>query len=157
MCFKGVEFFKFGIIFKPINEIRLGLSVHTPTYYKLQDLFETSMHSYITYDDGSERYNEYSPTNTYDYRLQTPLRANFSGAFIIAKRGLISVDYEYLNYGQAKLRRGGDGYNFYDENLEIEEAYKASGNLRIGGELLLTTVLSPGAVWLTYHCIVFSQ
>lgn len=134
--------FKFGIIFKPINEIRLGVSVHTPTYYKLQDLFETSMQSYITYDDGSERYNEYSPTNNYDYRLQTPLRANFSGAFIIAKRGLISVDYEYLNYGDAKLRRGGDGYNFYDENMEIEKAYKASGNLRIGGELRVTNSLS---------------
>ncbi len=52
---------------------------------------------------------------------------------------MLSVDYEYVDYGSAKLRRGGDGYQFVDENSEIEEAYKSVGNLRIGGELLATS------------------
>ncbi|MCF6358806.1 MAG: hypothetical protein L3J54_13470 [Draconibacterium sp.] len=129
--------FKFGAIFKPTHQIRLGVSIHTPTYYRLRDVFETSMYSYITYDDGSEKYNEYSPTNSYDYKLQTPMRTTFSGAFIIAKSGLISVDYELVSYGKAKLKNGGDGYSFYDENLDISKAYKTSGNLRIGGEYMI--------------------
>ncbi len=134
--------FKFGVIYKPIHQIRLGVSIHTPTYYRLHDVFETSMYSYITYDDGSEKYNEYSPTNNYDYKLQTPMRTTFSGAFIIAKSGLISVDYELVNYGNSKLKNGGDGYSFYDENVDISEAYKTSGNLRIGGEYMINNSFS---------------
>lgn len=134
--------FKFGAIYKPVNQVRLGIAIHTPTFYKLHDLFETSMHSSITYDDGSERYDKSSPISEYDYHLETPLKATFSGAFVIAKKGLISVDYEYLNYGKAKLRNGGDGYNFGDENMDISKAYKTAGNLRIGGEYVVNNSIS---------------
>ncbi len=134
--------FKFGAIYKPINELRLGISIHTPTYYYLHDDFNTTMFSYITYNDGDEHYEENSPYNEYDYHLQTPMRTTFSGAYVIGKIGLISVDYELLNYGKAKLRNGGDGYDFYDENSDISEAYKTSGNLRIGGELMATSKIS---------------
>ncbi len=134
--------FKFGAIYKPIHEIRLGISIHTPTFYRLHDSFETSMHSSLTYEDGSSTYNEYSPYNNYDYRLETPFRTTFSGAFIIAKKGLLSVDYELVNYGNAKLRNGGDGYNFSEENMEISEAYKSSGNLRVGGEFVVNKNVS---------------
>lgn len=133
---------KFGAIFKPVNEVRLGVALHTPTFYRLNDIFETSMSSSITYEDGSENYSEKSPYSEYDYRLQTPMRATFSGAFIIAKRGLVSVDYELVNYGKSKLRNGGDGYAFSDENMEITEAYKTTGNLRVGGELVATDNVS---------------
>jgi hypothetical protein len=134
--------FKFGAIYKPINELRFGISIHTPTYYHLHDNFNTSMSSYITYSDGSQNYNEYSPYNEYDYHLQTPMRTTFSGAYIIGKKGLISVDYELVNYAKAKLRDGGDGYDFYNENVDIGDAYKSSGNLRIGGELMATSNIS---------------
>jgi len=134
--------FKFGAIYKPVNELRLGISIHTPTYYHLHDDFNTSMFSYISYKDGDERYEEYSPYNEYDYHLQTPMRTTFSGAYVIGKKGLISADYELVNYGKASLRDGGDGYDFYDENIEIQDAYKTSGNLRIGGEFVATTNIS---------------
>jgi hypothetical protein len=130
--------FKFGVIYKPVNELRLGVSIHTPTYYHLHDNFNTSMFSDITYNDGRETYSEYSPYNEYDYHLQTPMRTTFSGAYVVGKKGLISVDYELVNYGKAKLKDGADGYDFYDENAEIDQAYKNSGNLRIGGELVAT-------------------
>lgn len=130
--------FKFGLIYKPINELRLGVSIHTPTYYQMHDNFNTSMYSDITYDDGRENYSENSPYNEYDYHLQTPMRTTFSGAYVIGKKGLISVDYELVNYGKAKLKDGSDGYDFYNENQDILDAYKSSGNLRIGGELMAT-------------------
>lgn len=134
--------FKFGAIYKPINEVRLGVSVQTPTYYKLHDSFETTMQSSLTYDDGSENYFEESPISNYDYRLRTPFRATFSGAFIVAKKGLISIDYEYLNYANAELHKGGDGYGFSNENSDISEAYKTSGNLRVGGEYRVSNAVS---------------
>ena len=70
------------------------------------------------------------------------MRATFSGAYVVGKNGIISVDYELVTYGNAKLKNGGDGDNFYDQNAEISEAYKTSGNLRIGGERMVTKNIS---------------
>ena len=134
---------KLGIIYKPINELRLGLSVHTPTFYSLNDVFETSMKSSLTYKDGkTEKYSATSSFWEYDYNLETPLKATLSGAFVIGKKGLISIDYEYVDYSKARLRRGGDGYQFVYENQEITSAYRAVGNVRLGGEYRVTDVFS---------------
>lgn len=148
--------FKFGAIYKPVNELRLGISVHTPTYYYLHDNFNTSMFSDITYNDGRETYNEYSPYNEYDYHLQTPMRTTFSGAYVIGKKGIISADYEMVNYGKAKLKDGADGYDFYDENAEIKEAYKNSGNFRVGAELMATNNFSLRGGF-EYHATAYNE
>ena len=133
---------KIGLIYKPINAVRLGASVHTPTFYNLTDVFETTMASSISYEDGDEDYRVTSPYSEYGYSIETPLRANLSGAFVIGKAGLISVDYEYVDYSKASLRRGGDGYNFVDENSDIAEIFKPVGNIRVGGELLASSNFS---------------
>uniref|UniRef100_UPI0032166C23 OmpP1/FadL family transporter n=1 Tax=uncultured Draconibacterium sp. TaxID=1573823 RepID=UPI0032166C23 len=134
--------FKFGVIYKPVNEVRLGISLQTPTFYKLTDEHTTSMQSNIDEGENAGSYKMSSPINYYDYHLETPLRTTFSGAFIIAKKGLLSVDYELINYGSAKLRRGSDGYNFSDENMDISDSYKTAGNLRIGGEYRVNNAVS---------------
>ena len=115
--------FKFGAIYKPVNEVRLGISIHTPTYYKLSDEHYTSMRSALDDPDNGNitRYEEFSPRNYYDYKFKTPMRTNFSGAFIIAKQGILSIDYELVNYGKANYSNAGDGERFDDENAEIQE------------------------------------
>lgn len=134
--------FKFGAIYKPINEIRLGVSIHTPTFYDMHDNFYTSMYSVNDFGEGRVFDEGFSPINNYDYKLETPLRATFSGAFVIAKKGILSVDYEYVDYSNANLRKGGDGYNFTGENQEIKDAFKSVGNIRVGGELMASSALS---------------
>lgn len=130
----GVNF-KLGAIFKPVNNLRLGASIATPTFYNLSDRFSTYMESSITYTDNSTKtYNAESPLMDYDYDLVTPFRATLSAAYIIGKKGLISADYELVDYSIAKLRNGGDGENFVDQNNDISEIYKPVGNLRLGGE-----------------------
>ena len=135
--------FKFGAIYKPVNQVRLGVSIHTPTYYRLHDEHTTSMFSEIQEDNGKiSRYEEYSPINYYDYRLRTPMRTNFSGAFVIAKKGILSIDYELINYGKAEFYNGRDGDGFNDTNTDIANAYKSSGNLRVGGEYKVNNMVS---------------
>ncbi len=136
--------FKIGVIYKPVHEVRLGASLHTPTFYDMHDFFYTSMYSRNNFegDLGVIDDEGHSPLNNYDYNLETPLRATFSGAFILAKKGILSIDYEYVNYSNAKLRKGGDGYNFTSENREIKDAFKSVGNIRVGGEYLASNALS---------------
>ncbi len=35
--------FKMGMIFKPVEYVRLGLAVHTPTFYTLEDRYSTQL------------------------------------------------------------------------------------------------------------------
>ncbi len=145
---------KIGIIFKPTNEIRLGASIHTPTFYNLFETFDTYMYSNNTFEDMGEVGDEaFSRINDYDYDLETPLRATLSAAYIFPQKGLISVDYEYVNMGSAKLRRGGDGYTFVDENSDISEVFRPAGNLRIGGEYLATDNISLRAGYELYPSV----
>ncbi|HAX96261.1 MAG TPA: hypothetical protein DCY35_07055 [Prolixibacteraceae bacterium] len=142
--------FKVGAIVRPIDILRLGISIATPTFFHLQDDYETAMISRINYDDGTENYSEYSPIGDYDYNLETPFKATFSGALVLGKRGLVSLDYEYLDYGKARFRDGGNGEDFFDQNNDIGELYKPVGNIRLGGEYRLTEEFSVRAGYENY-------
>lgn len=129
--------FKIGAIYKPIEELRLGVAIHTPTFYKFNDVYDSRMESSITYvSDGVTENYSVTPDKqgVYDFEIETPLRAIFSGAYVIGKAGLVSVDYEIVDYSTTKLKNGTGGYNYFDENETIKEAYKTVGNLHIGGE-----------------------
>jgi hypothetical protein len=73
-----------------------------------------------------------SPMGYYDYQLTTPFRAMGSLAFILGHYGLISADYEYVNYSQARLNSTYDDYNTVED--QIRSDYKSWGNLRFGTE-----------------------
>lgn len=138
---------KLGAIYKPIDALRLGIAVHTPTFYKFTETYDNSM-STSTFDGGRPVYPD--KPGIYDFELETPLKAVFSGAYVIGKVGLISVDYEWVDYSTAKLKNGSDGYNYYDENKTIEDTYRAVGNLHLGGELRVNSVFSLRAGYENY-------
>ncbi|MCX6271349.1 MAG: hypothetical protein NTU44_09060 [Bacteroidetes bacterium] len=123
--------FKFGMIFKPIDWIRIGAAVHTPTYfYNMHDNYNTTVKSTF---DNADTYTEKSPDGSYDYKLNTPMRAIGSLAFIIGKFGLVSADYEFVDYSEARLRSS-NGDEFFDQNQAILDKYTTAGNLRVGTE-----------------------
>lgn len=138
---------KLGAIYKPIDQLRLGIAVHTPTFYKFNDLYNSDMSSSITYPDGAtEKYTAHpDKAGVYDYEIVTPMRTILSGAYIIGKSGLISVDYEIVDYSTAKINNGTGGYNYLTENNTIAKAYKTTGNLHIGGEYRVNNYFSVRA------------
>jgi hypothetical protein len=123
--------FKAGFIYMPIEFIRIGGAIHTPTnFYNLTDNYGASMTA--DYQDG-ERWSEDSPDGFYEYDLRTPMRAMGSLAVILGKYGLISADYEYIDYSEAKLRA--PDYSFSSENNAIRTQYTTANNFRFGAEL----------------------
>lgn len=126
---------KAGVIFKPVNFLRFGAAIHTPTFYSLSDKYYSVLKSQLDYDIDPEPYECTSPHSDYDYRLLTPSKAIFSGAFIVPNYGLISVDYEYVDYTKAKFETNEEDNNdFDDRNQAIKDKFKAAKNLRIGIE-----------------------
>ncbi len=122
--------FKFGLIYRPIDLIRIGIAYHTPTWFNnMDDEYNSSMSSYLN-NDSSYFYS--SPLGLYEYKLETPWRAIGSVAFIFKQNGLISLDYEYVDYSSAQLK--GKSYDFYDENQQISSIYRPVSNIRVGAE-----------------------
>lgn len=127
---KGSGFnLKFGIIYKPVEFLRIGGAIHTSTTYNLTDDWSSKMTS--TFENG-DTYTSSSPDGAYDYKLSTPFKAIGSIAFVFPKFGFITADYEYIDYSSAKLRA--DDYDFFDENEVVKTNLNATGNLRIGAE-----------------------
>jgi hypothetical protein len=129
---RGTGFnFKAGFIFMPVEFIRIGGAIHTPTnFYNMSDSYHTTMNSYFS---GSEDYYEDSPSGYFEYELKTPLRAMGSVAVLLGKYGLISADYEYIDYSDASMQAY--DYSFSEENSAIKSQYTSSNNLRLGAEL----------------------
>jgi hypothetical protein len=131
---------KAGLIFRPANWVRLGASIHTPTYYgNMRDQYSSSIYakfdSLDVYPYNDPVFNErFSPLGDYNYNLTTPFRFMGSVAFIIGQYGLISAEYEYANYNQARL--GSDYYSneFLDVNDEIQVKYRSPFMIRCGTE-----------------------
>lgn len=124
----GVNF-KLGLIFRATDWLRLGGAVHTPTFYSsMSDSYGATLKA--KYDNGFT--SSKSATGIYDYELTTPMRALGSVGFIIGKAGVISADYEYVDYTTARLRA--HDYDFFDENENIRDNYEQAHNLRFGAE-----------------------
>ena len=122
--------FKFGVILRPVESLRIGFSMQTPTVYNMDETFYSSMTS--SFDFGN--YEAGTGASTYSYKLRTPGRINLGLAYQVGSLALLSADYEFVDYSTAKLKDGIDGYNFTNENSDIKSELQNTGNLRLGAE-----------------------
>lgn len=130
---------KLGFIYRPLDWFRIGASVIAPTIYGLTDNYSTYIKA--TWDSTGDIDLE-TKGSDFDYQITTPLRANAGMAFIIGKKGLLSADYEFIDYRKARLNSG--NYNFSNENTNIVNKYTAAQNIRIGGEIRLDPFVLRG-------------
>jgi hypothetical protein len=129
---------KIGIIYLPIQSVRLGLSLHTPTFFELTDNFSADMISYhkdFTYSIDPS----YKPVGEYKYRLRTPTKLVSSFAFVFGTRGCINADFEVINYKWAHLKTTKDldfeAYDYSQINQEARPQLRTAVNMRVGGEI----------------------
>lgn len=122
--------FKIGLLYAPVNWMRIGGAIHTPTFYDLRDEFSSSITS--NFIDPIKSQNINSDIGISDYEITSPFRANASVGFIIAKQALFNIDYEYLDYSNARLRS--NMYDYFDENDNIRTEYQPAHNIKAGFE-----------------------
>ncbi|WP_291856490.1 hydrocarbon degradation protein [Marinilabilia sp.] len=134
---------KIGAIFKPVNSIRLGASLHTPTYYSMKTEYDTRARANFF---DADNYEITSDLGESSYNFRTPLKAVGSFAYIIGTNGLISVDYEYTDYSTMKFKSKNNRINetaqFNSTNDAINDIFRATHNLRFGAEYRILPTLS---------------
>jgi hypothetical protein len=139
--------FRFGMILRPIQLIRIGAAFQLPTYYRLTDQKFTDINSYWDSGSGIADTRAYSPDGVYDYKLRTPFRINANASLILLKIATVSAGYEYVDYSSSQL--DAYDYQFFDENDRIRQDFRDVHNLKGGVELRLGSLyLRGGAQYL---------
>lgn len=148
--------FKFGVVVRPIEMLRIGAAVHTPTYLHLSHNGYGQVNYNYTPDGTEDTNSDKAWTPDYDYRsrLRTPWRFMVGASLVIGPKAIISVDYERVAYNDMKLKQQ-VYYNSYDypynsgsfednkfANDDIKADYKGADILRVGAEFRALPFLS---------------
>ncbi|MGV3503758.1 MAG: OmpP1/FadL family transporter [Adhaeribacter sp.] len=120
---------RLGVIVKPVDMLRFGVSYQSPTYFSMRDEYFSELQT----QNGTSFDGETDP-GEYEYRLKTPARITGGVAVIAGKYGFFSGDVEYVDYTQARLRDDADNEVFRDSNNDISSMYRPSLNVRLGAE-----------------------
>ena len=126
---------KFGFLWRPVDGIRVGAAVQTPTILEINERWRQDVN--VNYTDT--QYNGYAqtPEGNNSYRIRSPYRLNAGAAFTFAGMALISADYEMTDYSTMKFTSKEGGWNddsFRDLNDEIRDCMGVSHMVRIGTE-----------------------
>lgn len=146
-----------GIIFKPVEALRVGLNFHSPSWYTLKDTYYSSVttdtegYAGVKTQSSLDLNDGYS--GEYSYRYKTPLRIGAGLAYIFgtqadvsSQKGFISADIEYLSYkgntfnSQDNTNQADKDY-FNDLNRTLDNVFTSAINFRVGGELKFETVM----------------
>lgn len=142
---RGTGFnFKFGLIYRAHDWIRLGAAIHTPTFFNMRENWRTKTESYF---DNGDNYYSASPYGEYEYKLETPWKAIGSLAIVVGKIGIISADYEFVDYSNMRFRTHryyGSFDDYQDVNSDIREYYGKAHNIRVGTEWRVNNIVLRG-------------
>lgn len=148
---------KLGIMVKPVDALRVGLSFHSPSWYSMNDTYTSDITTDTETYQGvhtrsSTEFNE-GYAGEYTYRYRTPMRTALGLAYMFgttgdvkAQNGFITADIEYVNYKQNSFntQNSGDASDkdyFSQLNGAIDNSFKNVVNMRIGGELKFETFM----------------
>lgn len=139
---------KVGFIHRVNRSLRLGVALHTPTWYGLTYESLKSIDAYYDDEVGSDD-TGYDTNwvvdnlNTFSYQMKTPYKALFSVAYQYGTKLSVDVDYELINYGNTKFNDYPyDSFDYSEKNFDNRNYLASSSNIRGGIELKLTSALS---------------
>ena len=140
-------YLKLGALWRPVAGLRVAAAVQTPTLLNLSERYGYSGEVSL---GGRYAMNASSPEDEWIYALTSPFRANVGLAYTIGSRAVVSADYEFVHYGQARFRSRTSDYgygtgSFSGVNLDIKDLLGASHQLRLGGEFKASSLVSVRA------------
>ena len=155
----GVDL-KLGAIVRPVEDspFRLGVAVHTPTWYELTESYNAVLSSDILAFDKAytQTLSDFlSPSYlTYDYRMVTSWKFNVSAGTTFGNMLAVGAEYEYSDYSSTKLEDI-DGYELGGQ-YSVENSLKGVHQFRVGMEARLASPFSLRAGY-NYTSAVFAD
>lgn len=132
--------FTLGAIAKLNENIRVGGSYQSPTWYRLTDNISQRISTDSPVANLDLSLIDFNLVSIFDrYTIQTPSKITGSAAIIFSKFGLISFDYGFQDFSEAELRPTND-LSFASENQLISQELGNVNTYRIGGEYRINQV-----------------
>ncbi len=128
-------FGKIGFLWRPVDGLRVGAAVQTPTIMEINERWIQDVN--LNYTDASFNGSAKTPEGDYSYRLRSPYRLNAGAAFTFAGMALVSADYEMTDYSTMKFMSMDGGWSndtFSSLNDQIRNCMGVSHMVRIGAE-----------------------
>lgn len=134
---------KLGLIARPFAEspLRVGLSIHTPTFYALELATSARVESDV-WDDKTGTVKAYD-VDTYDqldgremvrdFNMHTPWLYNVSLGYTVGKSLALGAEYEYQDYSSMRFNEPG-GYQMRFETGTVKDFLKGVHTWRLGAE-----------------------
>lgn len=138
----GTGFYcKFGIIYVPTPWLRFGAAIQLPSNMQITENYGASASS--SFDNAM--FSSKVSTDNYQnkYSLRIPMRANFGIAGIIAKRFVLSADYEFCPYGDMVFQYNKvNAEDWLQQNQSVKSSLGMGHSLRFGAEARINSAFS---------------
>ena len=140
-----------GAIFN-LRMFRLGVAYNSPRWYNMTDYYDARGGTYISFFEENPRMEAGTPKNSFfEYNFRTPGKWLLSGAVILGRNALISIDYERMDYSKMKYSKKTDHIRIYSFSVNsfIKEDYISENTLKIGAEIKINPQLAFRAGFMT--------
>ena len=142
-----------GLIWTPFPAVRFGATYTTPTLYTLSDYWEETMTStFVPNEFGYESKGPMTafPGEPYAYEVKAPARYTLGAAFVLGRLGLISLDYEHVDYAKTRMR---DEYGYegvFATDNAVLKCFNPCDIVRLGAEFNVNSALALRAGYNSY-------
>ncbi len=126
---------RLGLIYKPINEVRIGVTYQTPTWMHMEDV--TSEVLDTRYTSANTSYTNVQNNYVFQYNLRNPSKTSLGASVILGGSALLTADVDYVNYAGIKLSNAADYYapeEINNNNMDVKDFYTHAFNYRVGAE-----------------------
>lgn len=137
---------RLGVIFKPAEMIRLGVTFETPSYYQISDSYTEALDTKYGKSTVDSSFTSTPQTYDFAYGLRTPAKLSGGASLFFGNRGFIAADIDYVNYANIifTTKNNENAGVISSNNTAVTTNYKSAVNYRVGGEYKISSLMLRG-------------
>jgi long-subunit fatty acid transport protein len=123
-----------GVIYKPIDEINLGLSFKSPTWTRINEEFDADIFAEFYDLNGDLEFDDDAVSDIYltTINLRSPMKVSAGATYFFNKNGFITADVDYVDYSTMHL--SSPDFSMDANNDDIRNVATTTVNFRGGAE-----------------------
>jgi long-subunit fatty acid transport protein len=123
-----------GVIYKPTDEINLGLSFKSPTWTRINEEFDADIFAEFYDLDGELEFEDDAVSDIYltTINLRSPMKLSAGATYFFNKNGFISADVDYVDYSTMHL--SSPDFSMDASNDDFKSFATSTINFRGGAE-----------------------
>lgn len=127
---------KFGLTYRPLEALRIGVAVHTPTWYGVDFKYQGAMMTHLRYNsellDIVEQTEPWTDSGRDRWHFRTPAKLLLGASYTLGQKAIFSVDYERTWYNGIRTSDTPVGHGVYKQFFRNE--FRGSNTVKAGVE-----------------------